>query len=635
MHPSGPTALWMHHEHKHPRIYQELKGYLDPEKADVGESLEQAGQRTVAAKPFSDERKQECDIACARWLVKSARPITLPESDKAFRDFICKLTRGAWEPPNHKNVKDKILMLSGQGQLRLRAWFEGMCIDGVKPSIAGDIWSDHGCSIMGICMYGINKQWQFKEWLAAATPFGSTRHHGEAIDSVTKEALERQGIKWRVNGSIYEAVHGKVSDNASNMKKGWNGFDGGYCADHTIELSVKCFTGAEGIKQVFSRCKGIVAYFHRSTAGTQDLQIVQKQLSLAEKSPVQDVATRWFSSYCMVQWFREQQQAIQVYDVQHGTEASKNDAYKDNRLLVGDWAIVEQSEAVLCQFAAATKLLEGTSYVTVSLVLPYVYRLLEASDDNMLYLHWKPPGKQWLPRAQIDPQVRSARKCLHEDMKRRWLTDMPTPQRTELDISTLLDPRFKNYKFPGLQFTDLSRERDNAIQALQGVWAMNWKPVSIDPATGTAIQGSPNIDIAVRPPAAVSSKKQTSCSGFFAMPIGPSDAHRLEDDAAAPDEESESDLDKYLKLPQETDLDLDVLQWWKQRDHSLPADPASGRPIGLPQLAKMARQYLGRPASSAGVERMFSKAGKLHASDKLAQADESLEHAMFASANCE
>ena len=35
------------------------------------------------------------------------------------------------------------------------------------------------------------------------------------------------------------SIHGKVSDNASNMAKGWAGFEGGFCVDHTIELSVK------------------------------------------------------------------------------------------------------------------------------------------------------------------------------------------------------------------------------------------------------------------------------------------------------------------------------------------------------------------------------------------------------------
>ena len=82
-------------------------------------------------------------------------------------------------------------------------------------------------------------------------------------------------------------------------------------------------------------------------------------------------------------------------------------------------------------------------------------------------------------------------------------------------------------------------------------------------------------------------------------------------------------------------MDLDVLMWWKARDHNLPADPATGRPEGLPALAKMVRQFLGRPASSAGVERMFSKAGKLHDDAKKGQNDETLEAALFAAANTE
>ena len=65
------------------------------------------------------------------------------------------------------------------------------------------------------------------------------------------------------------------------------------------------------------------------------------------------------------------------------------------------------------------------------------------------------------------------------------------------------------------------------------------------------------------------------------------------------------------------------------------ADAAEGHPKGLPNLAKMARQYLGRSASSKGVERLFSKAGKLYGDDKKRQADKTLEAALFAFANTE
>lgn len=212
--------------------------------------------------------------------MKSARPITLPERDLPFRDFIETLTRGAWSPPNHHNIKDKILLLSAKGQLRFQHWFQAMVVAGVKPSMAGDIWSHGGCSLMGICFYGINDSWKMDEWLVAATPFGSTRHTGEAIDEISAAALRRQGVQWRENGTVYEAVHAKVSDNASNMAKGWRGFD--FCADHTLELSVhkcKC-TGETTVARTFSKCKGIVAYFHRSTAGIQDLTKIQESNGL-------------------------------------------------------------------------------------------------------------------------------------------------------------------------------------------------------------------------------------------------------------------------------------------------------------------------------------------------------------------
>jgi hypothetical protein len=514
--------------------------------------------------------------------------------------------------------------------LRFRSWNETMVAAGIKPSMAGDIWSHGGCSLLGICFYGIGPMWTMDEWLVAATPFGSTRHSGAAVDALTVEALQKQGIKWREGGSVYEAVHSKVSDNGTNMKKGWAGFDGGFCAAHTLELSVKEYTGAAGIKATLSRDKWIVGYFHRSTAGIQDLRSIQRRLQLPEKKPIQDVATRWFSSYGMVDWFREQQEAVQMYDVQFGAEATENDAYKDNRLKHEDWAINEQSVAVLAPAAQATMTLEGTKYVTISLVLPYIYRLIEGSADGMLFLPWKPVGQQWLRADQLVPSVRAARKLFHADLKKRWLDKLPTAQRTELDISTLLDPRFKEYNFEGLPtWPDPSSEKVAAMEALKGTWEHDWKPAE---APAPAAAAAPAAATVVTTARATAVGKMGTSSSFFAMPIAPVAPQPMQAPAAA-GTTAMDDLEKYLALPPETNMDLDVLAWWKARSHHGQADPASGRPEGLPHLAKMARQFLGRPATSAGVERMFSKAGKLHDDMKKGQKDDTLEHSLLAGAN--
>ena len=55
--------------------------------------------------------------------------------------------------------------------------------------------------------------------------------------------------------------------------------------------------------------------------------------------------------------------------------------------------------------------------------------------------------------------------------------------------------------------------------------------------------------------------------------------------------------------------------------------------MGEKLLAKMVKQYFGQPASSAGPERVFSAAGKMHTDLKKAAKDSALEHSLFAMQN--
>ena len=67
--------------------------------------------------------------------------------------------------------------------------------------------------------------------------------------------------------------------------------------------------------------------------------------------------------------------------------------------------------------------------------------------------------------------------------------------------------------------------------------------------------------------------------------------------------------------------DNDVLIWWGDNQER------------FPHVAKMARQYLGMPASSETVERFFSAAGLAHSDLHQRKSDGTLESIMWAKFN--
>ena len=88
--------------------------------------------------------------------------------------------------------------------------------------------------------------------------------------------------------------------------------------------------------------------------------------------------------------------------------------------------------------------------------------------------------------------------------------------------------------------------------------------------------------------------------------------------AGAPVEKSE--IEKYLELPDEP-MSTDILVWWAKKESEFPL------------LRKMARQYLGIPATSASAERLFSIAGRCFGDLRQKMCEEMLEELMWARIN--
>lgn len=68
-------------------------------------------------------------------------------------------------------------------------------------------------------------------------------------------------------------------------------------------------------------------------------------------------------------------------------------------------------------------------------------------------------------------------------------------------------------------------------------------------------------------------------------------------------------------------MDTDVLTWWGANE------------TRFPNLARMAAQFLGCPATSASAERIFSVAGRIYGDLSQGMKDETLEERMFAKVN--
>ena len=89
--------------------------------------------------------------------------------------------------------------------------------------------------------------------------------------------------------------------------------------------------------------------------------------------------------------------------------------------------------------------LEGTKYVTISLVLRAIYKLLGNLENDYLRQHW---DDTTVPVASIAHDVKEARKKYLADLTRRWVTELSTDTKRLLVIATLLNPSFQALRFP-------------------------------------------------------------------------------------------------------------------------------------------------------------------------------------------
>lgn len=97
-----------------------------------------------------------------------------------------------------------------------------------------------------------------------------------------------------------------VTDNASNMVAAIRET---YRVLHNLVIQ-DSMKADEDLSIIKDKCKHIVSHFHRSVKSSDKLRVIQKQLGVPEHKLVQEVCTRWNSTYLMFERYVEQHEAV-------------------------------------------------------------------------------------------------------------------------------------------------------------------------------------------------------------------------------------------------------------------------------------------------------------------------------------
>ncbi|KAK3273540.1 hypothetical protein CYMTET_18230 [Cymbomonas tetramitiformis] len=213
------------------------------------------------------------------------------------------------------------------------------------------------------------------------------------------------------------------------------------------------------------------------------------------------------------------------------------------------------------------------------------------------------------PVSILNTDVQEARKRYRNNLKKRFYNELMSCKLEDFCVATFLDPRYKKLEFKNLTSWERGTlTKDTELEWARAAYDADWKPKAV----AAPIQVVGSVATASKP------KKMlvtfmSDCEDEDDDVVAPSDTHATH---ATGEDVDEFSLYSTLKPCKKCE---DPLEWWVERKHK------------LPNLFRMARQFLAPPASTAGVERAFTACGQMHSDLKKRITEGTLEHSMMAS----
>ncbi|XP_054272583.1 zinc finger BED domain-containing protein 4-like [Macrosteles quadrilineatus] len=234
-----------------------------------------------------------------------------------------------------------------------------------------------------------------------------------------------------------------VTDNASNITNAIVDFlqlKHYGCYAHKINLIVQ--KSVEPANQMIAKVKSIVAHFKRSNKAALKLVKYQEQSGIKEpKRLIQDIVTRWNSTFFMLERFVLLEEAIKHSLALLDTGLTP--------LTADEWEVCKQLCSILEPFHEVTKEMSTEKYLTASKVIPITKGLKSAITK--------------LSRNVSKDLVKTISSNMLKGIDERF----PNLEKSKsFSLCTFLDPKYKHYLF---QEASTEREtKDNVIKLVTG-----------------------------------------------------------------------------------------------------------------------------------------------------------------------
>lgn len=510
---------------------------------EVSESQKAKTQTTVNAflrKKMGVNARKSIDDNLMLLFTHDLQPFSMVE-DYGFRKFVEALNP-TYQLPSRKTITNSLLPVEF-GEVYNRTKFVMSNVKAV--TLTTDCWTSSNTeNFLAVTAHFLTHDFVIKHMVLGCEAFGE-RHTGENLGNAIKKIID----EWELQNKILIVV----SDNASNIKKAVKDilqlrhFG---CYAHSINLIAH--DSLVHAIEILDKIKKIVGYFRRSSFAMAKLLEQQKHLKIIPtKKLIQDVVTRWNSTYYMTERFVELEEPIRTTMalIRHDLPIISEE----------EWQFLKELIVILRPLEDVTRTMSGENYLTGSSViiltdgLRNVYRELNKKN------HFSTISKT------IISSILDGINCRLGDLE----------SSNSLTLTTFLDPRFKNIAFSNEYVGEsVKRAAISLITKVLKNQTTNAEETKENEATNTETQ----------------EKSENSIWGSFDKKVA-----NLKPTGSA-QSRAIIEVQRYLEEPP-INRKENPLNWWKNNSHN------------FPNLSSIVREKFIVVATSVPCERLFSKSG--------------------------